>query len=53
MVLILEGNYELGAHVWSNICYLVCLFGPIMFELPFNASTMSLANLANRFGVRG
>ena len=25
MVLILDGNSEIGAHVGSNICYLICL----------------------------
>ena len=25
MVLILDGNSEIGAHVWSNLCYLICL----------------------------
>ena len=25
MVLILDGKLETGAHVWSNICYLICL----------------------------
>ena len=25
MALILDGNSEIGAHVWKNICYLICL----------------------------
>ena len=25
MVLILDGNFELAAHVRSNLCYLICL----------------------------
>ena len=25
MVLILDGNPEIGAHVRSNLCYLICL----------------------------
>ena len=25
MVLILDGNSEIGAHAWCHLCYLICL----------------------------
>ena len=25
LILISDGNSDIGAHVWSNICYLICL----------------------------
>ena len=25
MVLILDGNSEIRTHIWSNLCYLICL----------------------------
>ena len=55
MVIILDSNLEIGAHVWSNLCYLIYLRHLIRSrgvtfwiffssELPSNSSTMDLTN---------
>ena len=40
MVLILDGNPEVGAYVRRNLCYLICLRHATCLGLPSNISTM-------------
>ena len=36
MVLILDGNSEIGAHVWSNFCYFICVRHSIKSRVVIN-----------------